>query len=115
MAKVALKGMKFYAYHGYYAFERRVGDYFEVNIEVEVRMDENPEEKIDRTLDYALIYEISEHYMMKKYMLMESLAFDIAKALKASSESVEEVLVEISKLNPRVGGKADKASVTIKL
>ena len=115
MAKVALYGMKFYAFHGYYAFERRVGDYFELNVEVDIRMDEDPDEKIDQTLDYQYIYQVSEKYMMKKYLLMESLAYDIAKELKDSDGRINTVSVELSKLNPRVGGKADRATVTINL
>ncbi len=115
MAKVALTGMKFYAFHGYYAFERRVGDYFELNVEVDIQMDEDPDEKIDQTLDYELIYQVSENYMMKKYLLMESLAYDIARELKSTDTRVNQVCVELSKLNPRVGGKADRATVTIKL
>lgn len=115
MATVALKGMQFYAFHGYYDFERRVGDNFILDVEVDLRMEDNPSEKIDKTLNYEDIYKISEKYMMKKYLLMESLAYDIAGELKGSDDRINFVRVTLNKLNPRVGGKADRATITIKL
>lgn len=112
---VSLKGMKFYAFHGFYDFERRVGDYFELDVDVHLRFEGDPKEKIENTLDYEEIYKVSERYMQKNYLLLESLAYDIASDLKRNYDKVEVVEVRLSKLNPHVGGEAERASVTIRI
>ena len=115
MAKVALKGMKFYAFHGYYDFERRIGNNFEVDIEATLKISEDPNDRIEATINYEEMYTICERYMQKKYLLLESLAFDIAQEIKANYPIVERVVVLLAKLNPPVGGIVERAEVTIEL
>lgn len=113
--KVALQGMKFYAFHGYYEFERRIGNNFIVDIEVEVDLDGDPKDQIDETVNYEDLYQVCKKYMDKKYSLLESLAYDIAQEIKQDYKKVEEVKVRLHKLNPPLGGKVDRSIVEIKL
>jgi dihydroneopterin aldolase len=53
--------------------------------------------------------------MQKKYLLLESLAYDIGVEIKAFDVKVKSVKVVLTKLNPPVGGKVDKAQVTIEI
>lgn len=115
MATVELRGMKFYAFHGYYEFERRVGNNFELDVVATISMNEDPNDRIENTLNYEEIYKISQSYMQKKYLLLESLAFDIAHDIKSQHPIVQDVEVKLSKLKPPVGGKVDRAVVSIKL
>lgn len=107
--------MKFYAFHGYYDFERRIGNNFEIDVEVELQMPEDPNDQIDMTVNYEEVYKVCAKYMQKKYLLLESVAFDIAKEIKSDFSRVEKVTLALSKLNPPVGGKVDRAVVTITL
>ena len=105
--------MKFYAFHGYYEFERRIGNNYIVDIETEVNLDANPNDQIDETVNYEDLYEICKKYMGKKYQLLESLAYDIAQEVKANHNKVEKVRVVLQKLNPPLGGKVDKSVIEI--
>lgn len=113
MMTVSLQGMKFYAFHGYYAFEQRIGNTFEVDVEAELDTSSSPDEQLDKTLNYEEIYKITKGYMEKKYQLLETLAYDIAHDVKAYDNKVQKVTVKLSKYNPPIGGKVDRAVVTV--
>lgn len=115
MAKVSLKGMKFYAFHGYYEFERRVGTNFILDVETEFELKEDPDEHIENTINYESLYAICQFYMEKKYSLLETVAYDIANRIKTDFELVDKVRVTLSKLNPPLPGKVDKSEIVIEL
>ncbi len=115
MAVVALRGMKFYAFHGYYDFERRIGNNYEVDVEAHLKISGDPNDQIEKTINYEEIYAITERLMNKKYQLLESLAYDIATEVKEFDNKAEKVSVTLSKMNPPVGGKVNRAEVTITL
>ena len=113
--KVALKGMRFYAFHGYYDFERRIGNNFSLDVIADVDLSEDPNDLIHQTLNYESIYKICNEIMQQKYKLLESVAFDIASQIKKDFSKVSSVEVRLSKLNPPVGGKVDSSEITITL
>lgn len=112
---VALKGMKFYAFHGFYDFERRIGNNFVLDVIADVDLKEDPNDLIDETVNYESLYKICNDIMQQKYKLLESVAFDIASKIKAEFSKVKTVQVRLSKLNPPVGGKVDSSEITITL
>ncbi|MEE9374660.1 MAG: dihydroneopterin aldolase [Saprospiraceae bacterium] len=113
MARIGLQGMKFYAFHGYYDFERRIGNEFIVDVMVELPMPLSPEEKISNTYNYEMIYDLVKKFMAKRYLLLETLAHDIAKDVKDSHAEITAVHIKIEKLNPPLGGKTDAAVVEL--
>lgn len=115
MAKVGLKGMQFYAFHGYYDFERRIGNQFSIDVTIDLDIIEDPKEKITNTFNYEIILEICKIHMKKRYRLLESLAYDIARELKNSDSIIKNINVRIEKLNPKMSGKVEKAFVEITL
>lgn len=115
MAKVGLQGMKFYAFHGYYEFERRIGNEFIIDVMVDIDIDGHPDDKIANTYNYEEIYHVCSRHMVPKYKLLESLAHDIAKDIKAGSDLVKTVNIKIEKLNPNIGGKIGKAVVEMSI
>ncbi len=115
MAKVALRGMKFYAFHGYYEFERRVGCNFILDVEATVTINADPGDQIEKTINYEDLYRICQQYMQLKYKLLESVAYDIAAHIKREFEVVDHIKVTLSKLNPPLPGKVDKSVIEIEL
>jgi len=81
MIQVALRGMKFYGFHGYYSFERRVGNSFTMDIVVDLKGASDPKDRIEHTINYEELYEIAKSYMQAQYLLLESLAYDIAQEI----------------------------------
>ncbi len=115
VATVSLRDMKFYAFHGYYDFERRIGNNFIVDLDLEVDIPADPNDHIENTYNYELAYQIVDSYMKQKYKLLEGLAYDIAKEIKQSDEKVDKVKITLSKNNPPLGGKVGQARVTIEI
>jgi len=115
MAKIGLKGMHFYAFHGFYEFERRIGNEFVLDVMIDMDIKNDPDERISNTYNYEEIYSTCKKYMKKRYQLLETLVHDIAKEVKASNSSINEVKIRVEKLNPNVGGKVDKAVVEMTL
>ena len=103
--------MEFYAFHGYYDFERRIGGRFVMDVIVDIDIPGDPGEKISNTFNYEKIYSTCKKYMKKRYLLLESLAFDIGNEIKESSKNIIEIKVRIEKMNPNMGGKIEKAIV----
>ena len=113
MATISLKDMKFYAYHGYYDFERRIGNNFQVDVDIDIALEKDPNDQIDNTYNYELAHKIITEYMQKKYQLLEGLAFDMATAIKNSDPIVQKVVITLGKSNPPLKGKVGQAQVTI--
>ena len=112
-AIISLHSMKFFAYHGYHDFEREAGNNFLIDIDATVELYENPNEELDKTVDYESIYKIAAIHMEKEYKLLETIAFNIAKDIKDTNPLILSVQVKIMKMNPPVGGPVEKSSVSI--
>ncbi len=86
-----------------------------LSLEATLKIQEDPNDRIEATINYEEMYAICERYMQMKYLLLESLAYDIAHEIKSKHPIVEKIEVKLAKLNPPVGGKVDRAVVTIEL
>ena len=115
MGIIEIEGMKFYAYHGHFAAERVVGNYFEVNIRIETECSRAADnDLLDDALNYQLVYETIKEVMQVKSALLENVAKRILDELYKSFPEIEKIRLKISKLNPPMGGEIEKVSVTIK-
>ena len=116
MTKICLHGMNFYAYHGYYEYERKAGNHFILDVEINLLNDSDfQDKKIGSTINYENIYRICKREMAVKQILLETVVRNIARALKEELENVETVFTRICKLNPQLGGDVDKAVIEFKL
>ena len=111
MTTVSLVGMKFYAYHGYYPEERKIGNDFVLDVHVDVPQFEPGEVNIHDTVNYEGIYEICKKHMDKQYKLLESIAMEIGEEIKSRYTHVLKTRVNIAKLGPQLGGVVDKAVI----
>lgn len=107
MAKIALEGMEFYAYHGFYEEEQIIGNqylvdvYVETNISVAAATDD-----LYKTVNYETIYLICQAEMRKTAQLIETVAQRILSRLGSHfGKKASGVTVRIKKLNPPLGGK----------
>jgi 7,8-dihydroneopterin aldolase/epimerase/oxygenase len=111
--KISLEGLEFHAYHGVYPHERDSGNWFEVDITVETDFTSGAvSDEISGTVDYETLFAIIKKEMEKPSKLLETVALQIVnETLKL--EEIESVSVRISKLNPPIGGKCKKATVSL--
>jgi 7,8-dihydroneopterin aldolase/epimerase/oxygenase len=115
MGKVALEGLEFFAYHGHYDEEQKIGNKYGVDIHVETSAlhDAGTQDRLAETIDYEKLYTIIKEEMKKPSRLLENIAQRIIKAVFISFPQVEGVEVVVSKFNPPIGGICRRAAVTL--
>lgn len=97
--KVALESVRFFARHGYYPEEQKVGNEFLVTVETEMLVAENLSDELSDTVNYERLLEIVSFEMKNSRKLLETVAHYILKTIVEEFPQVETVKVSISKLN----------------
>jgi dihydroneopterin aldolase len=112
MALIALEGMQFYAYHGFYKEEQLIGaDYI---VDVYITSDINQAAVADdlyKTINYETVYLICEAAMRTNAKLIENVAARISLNLKFQFGGIKELKIRIRKKNPPLGGQVAHAMV----
>ncbi len=110
---VGLRGVEFYAFHGYYEEERKAGNTFIVDLEVELKTFDSSDDNINDTVNYEKLYSICEEEMKNTQKLLETVVLNILTNIKNRYEKVISAKVKLEKLAPQLGGKVEKAVVTM--
>lgn len=111
--RIALEGLEFHAFHGVYPHERESGNWFEADIFVETTFPESVQDDLSKTVNYETLYQVVKEEMEKPSRLLETVAEKIVARVLKELPSVEQVEIKIAKLNPPIGGKCRKASLTL--
>ncbi|MBQ7773095.1 MAG: dihydroneopterin aldolase [Bacteroidales bacterium] len=116
MNRVELVGMQFYAYHGCFEEEQRIGNKFVVNFWAEADLSVPARtDNIEDALNYQEVYNIIAGEMKIKSHLLENVARRILGAVKEKFPYIENAQVQIDKLNPPLGGHVYASRVTMNL
>jgi dihydroneopterin aldolase len=112
--KITLEGLEFHAYHGVYPHERESGNWFEVDISVETDFtDAATHDELSGTVNYETLFRIIKEEMEKPSRLLETVAEKIITRVFEQLAEVKSVEFKLAKLNPPIGGKCRKASISI--
>jgi len=114
MGLIEIEGMQFYAFHGHFESEQKVGNEFKVDLKIEANC--NPaavSDDLNDALNYQSAYEIVKTEMSATSHLLENVAKRILDSLYSNFESITKAEVKISKMNPPMGGQIEKVSVTL--
>jgi dihydroneopterin aldolase len=112
--KVALEGLEFHAFHGVYPHERDSGNWFEVSISVETDFTEGAKnDELSGTVNYETLFRIIRDEMERPSKLLETVAEKIIDDVLQELPAAMQVELKISKINPPIGGKCRKASISI--
>lgn len=114
MAKVRIKNMMFYGFHGVYEYEREQGQKFFIDVEVETSDEKNsedgPNEAVSPAAVYAIIRDTVEN---KRFMQLETLGYnanaDILKAVPLAESST----IIIRKPSVPIAGPLDCVEVEV--
>ncbi len=112
---IRLENCAFFARHGVYSEEEKLGQRFFVDAVLHVEDGVALEnDDINGTVDYGAVFSRIEQIVTgtRRY-LIEALALDIANAILADYTSVEKVSITIRKPNAPVQGILDYVEVTI--
>lgn len=114
MHEVALNGLTFKAYHGYYEEERARGNQFSVDIAVQSNFEKAAKgDDLAAATDYEQLYAIVKEEMQISASLLENVVYRIAQRVLDEMQTVELVKVSLAKVNPPIKGQCREARVTI--
>jgi dihydroneopterin aldolase len=114
MGTIEIEGMHFYAFHGHFESEQKVGNAFKVDLKIETDCNRAAvSDNLNDALNYQMAYEIVKTEMSITSHLLENVAKRILDSLYSNFESITKAEVKISKMSPAMGGHIDKVSVTL--
>jgi dihydroneopterin aldolase len=102
MLTIELTNLLFNGHHGFYEEEKVLGGTFEVNAVISHTVTEMPVRHIHDTVDYTAVFNIIKNIMDKPALLLETLATTIAHEILTAFLQVQEVSVNIKKINPPI-------------
>jgi 7,8-dihydroneopterin aldolase/epimerase/oxygenase len=114
IGKVALEGLEFHSFHGVYPHELESGTWFEVDISVETDFSmAAANDELQGTVNYETLFKIVKEEMDQPSKLLETVAEKIARDVIEKIPEALSVELRISKLNPPIGGKCKKATISL--
>jgi len=115
MDKIFFQGMSFYAYHGAFPEENRLGQRFIVDLELILPLrPAAQQDDLSQTVNYAEVYQLVEQEVTQHTVkLIETLAENIASRLLHSFPQLAEVSVRVTKPDPPIPGHYQAVGVEI--
>ncbi len=114
MGIISLEGMEFFAYHGYYDEEQKIGNKYTIDLSIKTDLSEAAaSDRLKDTINYEKLYKVVLDVMLEKHRLLEHVAHAIIGKIKSDFPEVAEVKVGVSKHNPPIGGVCSQAKVEI--
>ncbi|MEM0993575.1 MAG: dihydroneopterin aldolase [Bacteroidota bacterium] len=116
MAVIALEGMSFHAFHGYYEEEQKMGGAFILDVYLTTPSVARAaaSDDLDGTINYETIYFICNAEMKKTSKMIEAVAQRILDRLSYQyEERTEHIKVRLRKCNPPLGGKVACAYIEL--
>ena len=111
---VSLEGIEFYAFHGFYEYERKEGNDFVVDVHVSTDFSTAAgTDDLSGTVNYEGIYQIVKEEMAISTKLLERLAQRMVDRIQQSFIKVKKIEISVAKKNPPVGGKVDQSRITM--
>ena len=99
---IELRQLRFFAYHGLFPGENRVGTDFEVDLSASYDNPKSTINKLTDTINYVRLYEIVKKRMAVPTNLLETIAMEIAETIKQEFSAVNNIEISIYKLNPPI-------------
>ncbi|HUQ96509.1 MAG TPA: dihydroneopterin aldolase [Chitinophagaceae bacterium] len=108
---IELKGLRFFAHHGWHDEEALLNTEFEVTILATVQAPE-PIHSINQTVDYTRIYALAKTIFEEREKLLETIAKKMAEAIKKVIPELQTVQITITKLDAPIPNFTGTVGVT---
>ena len=106
--------MVFFARHGCFDEERRIGNSFVVNFVGEADLSKpSVSDNLEDAVNYQVIYNVIKREMAIPSNLLENVAGRILEAIKAEFPELLAVTISIAKQAPPIGGEVAYSKVTM--
>jgi dihydroneopterin aldolase len=114
LGTIALEGLEFFAYHGYYAEEQKIGNKYSLDITITTDFEDAAQsDRLSETVNYEELYHIAAEAMQERSRLLEHVALRVIERIRERYPQVDKVVVAVSKFNPPVGGVCTRARITL--
>ncbi len=112
MGSIKLKNIRTFSYHGCLEEEAKIGSEYAVDLEIKTDLRKSSEsDLLADTVDYVHLNAIVVEEMSQRSNLLEHVAHRVIKRIFSELPEVSRILLEVSKINPPIGG--DVESVTV--
>ena len=113
--RISIKGIKGFGYHGVFDFEKRDGQDFFVDLEIEIDLSAASNSDIlTDSIDYSLLTAIAKEAIEKlQFDLIERLAGFIADTIRENFPAVISIAVTVHKPSAPVSESVSDIAVTI--
>jgi len=111
---VELVNMEFYAHHGCFKEEQIIGNKFLVSYSARVNMEKaGKSDNLADALNYQELYKVIKEEMLVPSKLLENVVYRIHTKCSLKFPAIISAKVELSKLNPPIGGKVEASRIVI--
>lgn len=111
---VEINGLKIFARHGVLEQETAVGNYFEVSVKLSYNFEQAAlTDNIDLALNYAEAADIIAEVMSHPRRLLESVVFDMRRALTQRWPDITGGSIRLAKLHPPVSHTVQSMAVCV--
>ncbi|MDD3725007.1 MAG: dihydroneopterin aldolase [Bacteroidales bacterium] len=115
MALIELNNMSFYAYHGCFDEEKKIGTHFRVDFEFELDTTKAElSDNIHDTVSYLDVYQLIKKEFETSSNLLEHIARRAMERIHQEYPQIQNSKIKVTKLNPPLGGKLDGVSVSLR-
>ena len=99
MSKITIENMEFYAYHGHFEEEQKIGTWFSLDLIMDVDSSKAEiTDELDDTVDYSAVYQVVKDQMMVPSKLLEHVGRRILNAVKDQFPDVNNAILKIRKM-----------------
>lgn len=111
--RISLNKLLFVGYHGLYPEEKKLGNNYSVEIDIDFTPKQGVIDQLDQTIDYVHLYAIVKKWMEIPTPLLETLVGKIADDILSSQDLANKVFVKITKLHLPIPSFEGNVSVKI--
>ncbi|MFC4816323.1 dihydroneopterin aldolase [Flavobacterium sp. GCM10023249] len=114
MGIIRLQNIRTFSYHGCLVEESKIGSDYRVDLEIHADLTKSSEsDKLADTVDYVHLNKIVVEEMAIRSELLEHVAQRIINRTLQELQMVTQVTVEVSKINPPIGGDVQQVTIVI--
>jgi dihydroneopterin aldolase len=111
--RISLSNLEFYGFHGLYEGEKKIGNQFLVDIQIDFTPNVAIVTELDQTIDYVSVYNKVKEIMGTPTPLLETLVCKIADQILIDHSIADKVFVQITKQKLAIPNFVGDTSVSI--
>jgi 7,8-dihydroneopterin aldolase/epimerase/oxygenase len=115
MLSIHLKQVRFFAYHGIFEEEKRLGNEYEVDIKIQCSSTGVIIQHLHQTIDYSLVYSMLKERMQQPTALLETIASEFSHLILKTFPMADLIVFEIHKMYPPIEAMVGQVGVVFEL